>query len=158
MRPLIRLLVCVTPPILAEISEAPWYGNPSIDSKILNCCCSFQEVILLKSPDSSTKFLIRQLTSERSVKPMSGSTKLYKVHICYQNLSGSIKSSQQVHNEMKTSKNSYYLVYAYILRIFKIKVCEFSINVKSKFHSNIQKQNFHKSNAGSTGNHTYKYW
>ena len=37
-----------------------------------------------------------------------------------------------------------YLVYAYILRIFKIKVSQFSINVKVKYHSNIQKQNFTK--------------
>ena len=33
----------------------------------------------------------------------------------------------------------YYLVYAYIFLIFKIKVCRLSINVKVKFHSNIQK-------------------
>ena len=35
-----------------------------------------------------------------------------------------------------------YLVNAYILRIFKIKVCRFSINFKVKFLCNIQKQNF----------------
>ena len=37
---------------------------------------------------------------------------------------------------MKTQAN--------ILQIFKIKVCGFSINVKVKFNSNIQKQNFYK--------------
>ena len=39
---------------------------------------------------------------------------------------------------MKTLIIQLLLVYAYILWIFKIKVCGFSINVKVKFHSNIQ--------------------
>ena len=39
---------------------------------------------------------------------------------------------------MKTLIIQLLLVYAYILRIFKIKVCGFSIDVKVKFHSNIQ--------------------
>ena len=65
-----------------------------------------------------------------------GSIKIYKVDNHYENFMGSMKSSEQIHNEMKTQ--------AYILRIFKIKVCGFSINVKVKFHSNLQKQNFYK--------------
>ena len=84
------------------------------------------------------------LVSSLKNRSVSGSTKLYKVHICYENLSGSMKSALQVHNEMKTLIFQFYLVYAYILRIFKIKVCGFSFNVKVKFHSNIQKQNFYK--------------
>ena len=41
-------------------------------------------------------------------------------------------------------KRKHYLVYACIWRIFKIKVCGFSINVKIKFHSNLKKQNIYK--------------
>ena len=33
---------------------------------------------------------------------MCVSTKLYKVNLCYENLLGCMKSSEQVHNEMKT--------------------------------------------------------
>ena len=54
----------------------------------------------------------------------------------------------KVHNKFimkwKRWKFSYYLIYAYILRIFRIRVCGFSINVKVEFHSNIQKQNLYK--------------
>ena len=98
------------------------------------------EITAAESPNKKNCVIIINL-SETSV---SGSTKLYNVYICYENLLGSMKSSHQAHNEMKTFKFSYYLVYTYILRIFKIKVCGFSINVKVKFHSIIQKQKFDK--------------
>ena len=51
----------------------------------------------------------------------------------------------KVHNKfiMKWKRRLFsYYIYSLFCGFFSIKVCRFSINVKVKFHSNIQKQNF----------------